>query len=43
MTDMTDKEKTVAYGHQGLKEQEISLVEEVKSSKGTSGKITVRL
>jgi nitric oxide reductase NorQ protein len=37
------KSKSVAYGHQGLKETEISKVEEVMSSKGRNGKITVRL
>jgi nitric oxide reductase NorQ protein len=35
--------KTLAYGHQGLKEADVSKVEEVMSSKGKNGKITVRL
>ncbi|UCH57030.1 MAG: hypothetical protein JSV18_06755, partial [Candidatus Bathyarchaeota archaeon] len=41
---MTNEESaSLAYGHQGVKEQEISKVEEVMSSKGRNGKITVRL
>jgi nitric oxide reductase NorQ protein len=41
---MSKNEKaSLAYGHQGLKETGISKVEEVMSSKGKNGKITVRL
>jgi len=36
-------DKALAYGHQGLTEHEVSKVEEVRSSKGRNGKITVRL
>jgi len=44
MAEMTnDKKASLAYGHQGLKDQDVSLVEEVRSTKGPSGKITVRL
>jgi nitric oxide reductase NorQ protein len=35
--------KSLAYGHQGLKEMGVSKVEEVMSSKGRNGKVTVRL
>ncbi len=35
--------KSLAYGHQGLKETGVSKVEEVMSSKGRNGKVTVRL
>ncbi len=39
---MADK-KSVAYGHQGLRETGVSKVEEVMSSRSDKGKITVRL
>jgi hypothetical protein len=37
------KNEKVTYGHQGLREHGRSLVEEVLSSQGRNGKITVRL
>lgn len=41
---MSKKEsKSLAYGQQGLKEMGVSKVEEVMSSKGRNGKVTVRL
>jgi len=40
---MGNDKKSLAYGHEGLKEQISSKVEEVKSSRGRNGKITVRL
>jgi len=40
---LTDESKSLGYGHQGLKEHDVSKVEEVKSSQGRNGKITVRM
>lgn len=42
MSKSKPKSPSMAYGHQGLKERGISKVEEVMSSKGKNGKITVR-
>jgi hypothetical protein len=40
---LTNESKALGYGHQGLKEHDVSKVEEVKSSQGRNVKITVRM
>ena len=40
---MTNESKSLGYSHQGLREHSVGKVEEVKSSQGRNGKITVRM